>query len=76
MPRKALEGLKGRAKFVHVLSIGNGVVGSLAELVECGETRSGMIYADPPWRYGNQGTRAATNDHYVTMSVAETVPSR
>lgn len=27
------------------------------------------IYADPPWRYGNQGTRGSTDDHYQTMSV-------
>lgn len=27
------------------------------------------IYADPPWAYGNQGTRAATSNHYSTMSV-------
>jgi N6-adenosine-specific RNA methylase IME4 len=31
----------------------------------------GTIYADPPWRYGNQGTRAATDNHYPTMAVAE-----
>ena len=33
--------------------------------------RFACIYADPPWRYGNQGTRAATDDHYGTMSVDE-----
>jgi N6-adenosine-specific RNA methylase IME4 len=26
--------------------------------------RFGTIYADPPWPYGNQGTRAATRKHY------------
>jgi hypothetical protein len=31
----------------------------------------GTIYADPPWRYGNQGTRAATDNHYGTMTVDE-----
>jgi len=31
----------------------------------------GCIYADPPWRYGNQGTRAATGNHYVGLSVEE-----
>lgn len=31
----------------------------------------GTILADPPWRYGNQATRAATNNHYDTMSVDE-----
>lgn len=29
------------------------------------------IYADPPWQYGNQGTRAATDDHYKTMTVEQ-----
>src|SRR5579871_758488 len=27
------------------------------------------VYADPPWRYNNQGTRAATDNHYDTMTV-------
>lgn len=33
--------------------------------------RFGTIYADPPWQYGNQGTRGATSDHYETMDVDE-----
>lgn len=33
--------------------------------------RYGCIYADPPWKYGNQGTRASTDNHYGTMSVDE-----
>ena len=31
----------------------------------------GCIYADPPWQYGNQGTRASTDNHYGTMSIPE-----
>lgn len=31
----------------------------------------GTIYADPPWLYDNQGTRAATGNHYGGMTVAE-----
>lgn len=31
----------------------------------------GTIYADPPWLYDNQGTRAATSNHYGGMTVAE-----
>lgn len=31
----------------------------------------GTIYADPPWSYDNQGTRAATGNHYGTMTVDE-----
>lgn len=31
----------------------------------------GTVYADPPWLYGNQGTRAATGNHYSGMTVDE-----
>jgi len=31
----------------------------------------GSIYADPPWRYDNQGSRGAAENHYATMSVQE-----
>ena len=33
--------------------------------------RFATIYADPPWQYGNQATRASTDNHYSTMSVDE-----
>ncbi len=45
-------------------------VKDLARLVKAKRT-FGTIYADPPWKYVNQGTRAATGDHYDTMTVAE-----
>jgi hypothetical protein len=35
----------------------------LGLLVESGR-KFGTIYADPPWPYGNQATRAATKNHY------------
>ncbi len=45
---------------------------ALATTVEAGDLPGySTIYADPPWRYGNQGTRGATGDHYVGMSVDE-----
>ena len=31
----------------------------------------GTVYADPPWPYDNQGTRAAASYHYPTMSIAD-----
>lgn len=31
----------------------------------------GTVYADPPWKYANQSTRAATDNHYPTMSLNE-----
>ena len=41
---------------------------NLNELVDHGRSY-GTVYADPPWPYKNQGTRAATSHHYATMSV-------
>ncbi len=31
----------------------------------------GCIYADPPWQYGNQATRASTDNHYGTMTIED-----
>jgi N6-adenosine-specific RNA methylase IME4 len=45
-----------------------GFVTSLSELVG---QKFGCIYADPPWKYDNQGTRASTDNHYSTMTVDE-----
>jgi N6-adenosine-specific RNA methylase IME4 len=39
-------------------------------LIEKG-LKFGTIYADPPWLYGNQGTRAATSNHYSGMTPTE-----
>jgi N6-adenosine-specific RNA methylase IME4 len=36
-----------------------------------GVQKYGCIYADPPWLYDNQGTRAATGKHYEGMTVEE-----
>lgn len=43
-------------------------VEDLKVLVERG-MRYGCIYADPPWLYDNQGTRAATGEHYGGLTV-------
>lgn len=45
-------------------------VADLHQLVEPGK-RFGCIYADPPWLYDNQATRAATGNHYSGMTVDE-----
>lgn len=42
-------------------------VDDLNKLVAAG-LKFNCIYADPPWQYGNQGTRAATDNHYETMA--------
>ena len=34
-------------------------------------SRFSTIYADPPWKYDNQGTRAATDNHYPTLTVEQ-----
>jgi N6-adenosine-specific RNA methylase IME4 len=44
----------------------------LAQQIRAGERPPyGSIYADPPWQYDNQATRAATGNHYQGMSVDE-----
>lgn len=45
-------------------------VADLERLVSAGR-KFGCIYADPPWLYSNQGTRAATNNHYGGMTIDE-----
>ncbi|MFH5806820.1 MT-A70 family methyltransferase [Alienimonas sp. DA493] len=49
---------------------GGCTVGDLHALAATGE-KFGTVYADPAWSYGNQGTRAATGNHYVTMTVED-----
>jgi N6-adenosine-specific RNA methylase IME4 len=53
-----------------VLPLPPGTTEDLGGLIRSGQ-RFGCIYADPPWSYGNQATRASTGNHYETMSVAE-----
>lgn len=45
-----------------------GTAEDLAAIAERG-IKFGNIYADPPWLYGNQATRASTGNHYGGMSV-------
>jgi N6-adenosine-specific RNA methylase IME4 len=33
--------------------------------------RFGTVYADPPWRYENQSSRGAAENHYATMPVED-----
>ena len=59
---------------VHEQAIGRRgrgkIAGSLESLISA-KARYGCILADPPWHYGNQGTRASTNNHYDTMPLEE-----
>jgi N6-adenosine-specific RNA methylase IME4 len=43
---------------------------NIQDVIDLG-IKFGTIYADPPWAYSNQATRAATDNHYPTMSVGE-----
>ena len=45
-------------------------VDDLHKLVRAGQ-KFGTIYVDPPWQYGNQATRASTDNHYPTMTLDE-----
>jgi N6-adenosine-specific RNA methylase IME4 len=58
------------AKHSHPLAAGGGMVSALAKPVQAGR-KFATIYSDPPWPYRNQGTRAATDNHYPTMTVEE-----
>jgi len=41
------------------------------DLAELKGRKFACIYADPPWRYSNQVTRASTDNHYSTMTVEQ-----
>lgn len=48
------------------------VQGDVAESLAAKSGRKfGCVYADPPWQYGNQSTRASTDNHYDTMTIAD-----
>ncbi len=34
-------------------------------------TKYSLIYADPPWSYGNNASNGAARDHYETMSLTD-----
>lgn len=73
--RKVLRAHVSRAKATAKLLAsdpGDGTckVGDLYRLIEAGK-RFATIYADPPWLYDNQGTRASTDNHYRGMTVDE-----
>jgi N6-adenosine-specific RNA methylase IME4 len=62
-----------RAKMLQAIppSDRNGcTVNDLSTLIKHG-AKFGTVYVDPPWQYGNQSTRAATDNHYPTMTVDE-----
>ncbi|MCC6127448.1 MAG: hypothetical protein IT426_21020 [Pirellulales bacterium] len=48
----------------------SGIAIDLQTLIQAGR-RFSTIYADPPWPYNNQATRAATCNHYPAMTLDE-----
>jgi N6-adenosine-specific RNA methylase IME4 len=48
----------------------SGRIADLERLIARG-ARFGTIYADPPWLYDNQGTRASTSNHYEGLTVEQ-----
>lgn len=69
--RAAVNRIKNEAKLPARSSPVEGrKVFDLEALTRNGE-RFGCIYADPPWLYDNQATRAATGNHYGGMTVDE-----
>lgn len=45
--------------------------GFVTSLSDFGNQKFACIYADPPWAYSNQATRASTDNHYSTMTVEQ-----
>lgn len=69
--RAAVNRLKNEARLpANVAPIAGRKVFDFAALARNGE-KFGTVYADPPWLYDNQATRAATGNHYGGMTVEE-----
>lgn len=63
--------IKNEAKLpANITPVAGRKVFDFDALVRNGE-KFGTVYADPPWLYDNQGTRAATGNHYGGMTVDE-----
>lgn len=54
----------------HIEAFDGCTVAELDSLIAAGQ-RFGCIYADPPWLYDNQATRASTGNHYNGMTVED-----
>jgi N6-adenosine-specific RNA methylase IME4 len=68
--RAAVNRLKTQERIAEVAPAETCTIKDLFRAAQNG-VRFGTIYADPPWQYDNQGTRAATGNHYTGMSVDE-----
>jgi N6-adenosine-specific RNA methylase IME4 len=68
--RSAVNRFKNEARLPAPTTVAGRKVFDFDALVRNGE-KFGTIYADPPWLYDNQATRAATGNHYGGMTVDE-----
>jgi N6-adenosine-specific RNA methylase IME4 len=69
--RAAVNRIKNEARLpANAAPVAGRKVFDFDALVRNGE-KFGTVYADPPWLYDNQGTRAATGNHYGGMTVDE-----
>lgn len=62
-----------RLKTVDALGLVHGETCTIADLHQAvaDGRKFGSVYADPPWLYDNQATRASTGNHYSGMTVDE-----
>jgi len=65
--RWLFENAKREQQEARPLPVGQSVQ-TLQQLLEQGR-KFATIYADPPWQYENEASRAAATNHYATMSV-------
>lgn len=70
MPRRVVKSALAQRPTDAAPELPTCTVAELDTLIAAGH-KFGTVYADPPWLYGNQGTRAATGNHYGGMTVAE-----
>lgn len=58
-------------KAAKKIKASDGETYTVADLQSLSGRKFGCIYADPPWQYDNQGTRASTENHYSGMTIEE-----
>lgn len=66
-----VEQFNAALKAARRIELPNDEPGCTADDLSKVTAKFGCIYADPPWQYGNQSTRASTDNHYSTMSLDE-----
>lgn len=70
------KGLGESQKIIDVAEAGRVETCTVADLFLLTGRKFGTVYADPPWLYRNQGTRAATGNHYASMDEICALPVR